>query len=306
MRQVISTMRDSTVAANVHQLCSNVSYASTASQRRSSSNVLTSRRGLSPALSSPTLLSSNQLAALVPLILLFAVVVYAQVRPSIKGKDKSMSIVVKWGRERLQFPLPPPDATLGQLRHEIAEYTHLPEKSFKLIHAGAVMKDDNAPISAYGIKPGSKIALIGTGDTLPPPPSRAARKEKEPRTEQGTVSQIRTELDKVRNTLRPDVESFLAALSPSSAAAQVGPSPTRTAAAPKPASAAASGSRAPADLEKEHLRLGELLLQTLLRLDAINAEGEWEEARRERKGAVKEVQSLLDRLDSGWRARARH
>ncbi|KAI9067247.1 hypothetical protein FKP32DRAFT_1644528 [Trametes sanguinea] len=218
-----------------------------------------------------------------------------------------MSIVVKWGRERLHFPLPPPGATLGQLRHEIAEYTHLPEHSFKLIHAGAVMKDDNAPISAYGIKPGSKLALIGTGESLPPPPSKAssARKEKEPRTEQGTVSQIRTELDKVRNTLRPDVESFLAALSPSSAAAQVGPSPTRTATAPKPASAAASGSRTPAEMEKEHLRLGELLLQSLLRLDAINAEGEWEEARRERKGAVKEVQSLLDRLDSGWRARAR-
>ena len=49
----------------------------------------------------------------------------------------------------------------------------------------------------------------------------------------------------------------------------------------------------------------ELLLQSLLRLDAITAEGEWENARKERKGAVKEVQALLDRLDGGWRARAR-
>ena len=48
-----------------------------------------------------------------------------------------------------------------------------------------------------------------------------------------------------------------------------------------------------------------MLLQSLLRLDAISAEGEWETARRERKGAVKEVQALLDRLDGGWRARAR-
>ena len=36
------------------------------------------------------------------------------------------------------------------------------------------------------------------------------------------------------------------------------------------------------------------------------AEGEWELARRERKGAVREVQALLDRLDGGWRARAKN
>lgn len=48
-------------------------------------------------------------------------------------------------RHRLHFPLPAPSTTLAQLRHEIAEYTQLPEQSFKLIHAGAVMKDDNAP-----------------------------------------------------------------------------------------------------------------------------------------------------------------
>ncbi|KAI0674947.1 hypothetical protein C8Q78DRAFT_1009753 [Trametes maxima] len=215
-----------------------------------------------------------------------------------------MSIVVKWGRERLHFALPPPSAKLGQLRHEIAEYTQLPEHSFKLIHAGAVMKDDSAPISAYGIKPGSKLALVGGGEPLPPAPSKPS-KEKAPRTEESTISQIRTELDKVRSSLRPDVDSFLVALAPTSSAAKVGPSPTVLAPPPKPASAASSGVCTPAALAQEHVRLGELLLQSLLRLDAISAEGEWEEARRERKGAVKEVQALLDRLDGGWRARAK-
>jgi len=33
------------------------------------------------------------------------------------------------------------------IRRAIAEYTHLPEHSFKIIHAGAVMWDDNAPSS---------------------------------------------------------------------------------------------------------------------------------------------------------------
>ncbi|KAJ2976374.1 hypothetical protein NUW54_g11576 [Trametes sanguinea] len=114
-------------------------------------NVLSFRRRISSALPSPTLFSPIYLA-LVPLILILARVLYAQARPLLKSrskKDKPMSIVVKWGRERLHFPLPPPGATLGQLRHEIAEYTHLPEHSFKLIHAGAVMKDDNAPSTSF-------------------------------------------------------------------------------------------------------------------------------------------------------------
>jgi hypothetical protein len=58
-------------------------------------------------------------------------------------------------------------------------------------------------------------------------------------------------------------------------------------------------------LEKERTRLAELLLQALLRLDAITSDGTWEKARAERKGAVKEVQAVLDRLDDGWNQRPR-
>ncbi|TBU29505.1 hypothetical protein BD311DRAFT_756272 [Dichomitus squalens] len=215
-----------------------------------------------------------------------------------------MSLVVKWGRERLHFSVPPPNTKLGDFRREIADYTQLPSGSFKLIHAGAVMKDDSAPISAYGIKPGSTIALVGGGEPIKPPSSKAssAQTHKAPRTEENTISQIRGELDKVRATLQPDVDAFLDALAPANAAAHVGPEPTVPALPTKPAYGAALGSL---DLGREHVRLGELLLQSLLRLDAITAEGEWEAARRERKGAVKEVQGLLDRLDGGWRARAR-
>lgn len=45
---------------------------------------------------------------------------------------------------RLHIPLPPPETKLGEVRKALADYTHLPLNSFKLIHAGAVMKDDNA------------------------------------------------------------------------------------------------------------------------------------------------------------------
>ena len=58
------------------------------------------------------------------------------------------------------------------------------------------------------------------------------------------------------------------------------------------------------DIEMEHTRLGELLLQSLLRLDVLVLDGAWTDARRERKGAVRQVQTHLDRLDGGWKNRS--
>lgn len=125
-------------------------------------------------------------------------------------------------------------------------------------------------------------------------------------------------MDKVRTKLQPDVDTFLESLDALKAKstatqqqqqAQGGKtsgakhkSQHKQQQQQKPAAVAAPPST---ELEQEHVRLGELLLQSLLRLDAIHSEGEWEQARKERKGAVKEVQALLDRLDGGWRARAK-
>lgn len=146
------------------------------------------------------------------------------------------------------------------------------------------------------------------------PSSATSSAKSTPRTEETTISQIRSEMDKIRTKLQPDVDTFLQSLNSPSASATT----TSTAQAPQSASGAKQQKRqqpAPkqqqrettpqTDLEQEHARLGELLLQSLLRLDAIHSEGEWEQARKERKGAVKEVQALLDRLDGGWRARAK-
>ena len=51
-----------------------------------------------------------------------------------------------------------------------------------------------------------------------------------------------------------------------------------------------------------HSRLAELLLQSLLRLDALTPPTEWEETRRARKAAVKHVQASLDSLDMAWKS----
>ncbi|KAJ7076342.1 BAG domain-containing protein [Mycena belliarum] len=168
---------------------------------------------------------------------------------------------LSWGKDRFTFELPAPTTPLGAIRQAVAQYTHLPLHAFKLIHKGAVMKDDNAPISAYHLRPSSTIAVVESG----PPPAHAQKPAAPVRSEQAVISTIQAELANVRAELSPAVDHLLA-----------------SAADPKP---------------KEHSRLSELLLQSLLRLDAITTDGEWETARKERKAAVKEVQALLDSLD---------
>ncbi|KAG5727783.1 hypothetical protein E4T56_gene14733 [Termitomyces sp. T112] len=169
-----------------------------------------------------------------------------------------MPVTVKWGKERIAFDLPAPDTPLYAVRRSLAEYTHLPPDAFKLVHAGAIMKDDNAPISAYHLAPNSTIALIGSTDPTTSPSERSV------------LSTIQSELNSVRSSLQSPLDVFLLA---------------------------------PTD-QKEHTRLGELLLQALLRLDGIAAEPSWEHARKERKEAVREVQNMLDRLDNAWAARS--
>lgn len=126
------------------------------------------------------------------------------------------------------------------------------------------------PVSSYGLKNKSSIVVVGGPEQVSTAPER--------KTEKHVITQIESELDKVRTGLLPSVDKLLDSLS--------------------------DRAITPGDsLDQEHARLGELLLQSLLRLDAIHAESEWEQARKDRKAGVREVQALLDRLDTGWKAR---
>ncbi|KAJ6587073.1 BAG domain-containing protein [Mycena vulgaris] len=178
-------------------------------------------------------------------------------------------VQLKWGQERFIFDLPAPTTPLSVIRASVAQYTHLPSDGFKLIHKGAVMKDDNAPISAYQLRPSSTIAVVEIGQppSQPQPPKPPPKqKPAAPVQQEAVISTIQAELAHVRAELSPAVDQLLA-------------------------------SHQHTPKTKEHIRLSELLLQSLLRLDSITTDGEWEAARKERKAAVKEVQALLDSLD---------
>ncbi|KAL0956411.1 hypothetical protein HGRIS_002559 [Hohenbuehelia grisea] len=165
-----------------------------------------------------------------------------------------MTLTIKFGRDKLALDLPDGDElSIAQLRQAIADKTHLPLNAFKLIHAGAVVKNDNAKLSTYRITQKSTLVLI---PSAPPP--------------QPTTASINTELERVRSQLQPSVDAFVQ-----------------------------STSKDP----KEHARLSELLLQSLLALDAIDIQKMSDDARLERKGAVNEVQGLLDQVDGAWRDR---
>ncbi|KAG7098725.1 hypothetical protein E1B28_000638 [Marasmius oreades] len=174
-----------------------------------------------------------------------------------------MPLTLTCGNDRRVLTNPPGyDEKLAALKQIVKDWTGCNE--FKMIHKGAVMKDDNAPLSAYHIKHNSTIAIIPKV-TVPTPATSSISKS-----EQNTVTRIVDELSSVRSTLVLDLQSFVN-------------HPT----------------------EKEHMRLSELLLQSLLRLDAVSPEPTWEAARRDRKNAVKEVQGYIDQLDDAWRSRPR-
>jgi hypothetical protein len=77
-----------------------------------------------------------------------------------------MAIVnVKWGREKHSYEFEGrilADIRLGELRKKCHDRTGVPLGGLTLIYGGATMKDDNAPLSCFGIKPSGQITMMGT------------------------------------------------------------------------------------------------------------------------------------------------
>ncbi|KIK67233.1 hypothetical protein GYMLUDRAFT_135904, partial [Collybiopsis luxurians FD-317 M1] len=185
-----------------------------------------------------------------------------------------MHLNIKWGKERTSYQVQDPSIPLSDLKIFVAEWTHLPLDSLKLIHSGAIMKDDNAPLSSYRLRPNTTIQVVGSAVPSSGGPT--------PKSETSITSQIHEQLASVRSNLVPSLETFLSSLSTAANPDTTLPVDSLTKFGP---------------LQKEQVRLSELFLQSLLNLDAITVDKEWEQARQERKAAVKEVQGYLDQLD---------
>ena len=153
-----------------------------------------------------------------------------------------------------------------------------------------MLKDTSLTLSAYGIKDGSVLVLVGKEGDVPTGPSTTGgstapvkKKNKQPETdtESVLVEWIRSLVSNLLNPLQPSIVTFLS---------QTDPNATNRPARPAPF----------ASLQKEHARLSELMLRGLLDLDGVEIPSGWTEARRERKEGVRSVQGMLTRVDDAW------
>jgi hypothetical protein len=154
-------------------------------------------------------------------------------------------------------------------------------------------------VKNYGIKAGSSLTLIGSAKAAPKPRDAAATKALLPRTQESQLASIKAELENVDKNITPGLQSFLSTFSPTPAEEDSNPNADSNTNSQQKVEHPVH--RSHDELKQEHTRLGELLLQSLLRLDAIIPDSEWEEARKARKAAVKQVQTDLDKLDATWR-----
>ncbi|GAA5924206.1 hypothetical protein JCM3775_005621 [Rhodotorula graminis] len=85
-----------------------------------------------------------------------------------RSRDDHGLVEVQWGREKIRVPLPPPSSPLSTLRASLYNLTGVPPSHQKLIYSGAVLKDDLAPLSAYGLtddEPASSSSAADDGDS---------------------------------------------------------------------------------------------------------------------------------------------
>ncbi|KAL9933783.1 hypothetical protein V8E36_007441 [Tilletia maclaganii] len=250
-------------------------------------------------------------------------------------------VEIIWGKQHLQIVLPravqPP--TLRNLKDELFAHTAVPLEQQKIIFQGLRLKDDRAPLSAFGIREGSKLTLIGAAGGANPdeaaaragsgaqgagpssiPPGRLAAEEAERArrareaddSEEGLLRRIEQTLKGVEEDLAPEVSQLEEAISTSRNESVPAPTPTTSAPAatqgptPTAASTAAPTSSASANSgkldTKQLTNLHRKLSEMLLRalLALDTIPVNSDTQRAARKNAVRRVQGLLDRVDQAW------
>jgi hypothetical protein len=201
-------------------------------------------------------------------------------------------IVREHADPRYNIPVPNPSTTpLSQLQATLSAQTSIPTTQLKIIHKGAVLKDNTLTLSSYGITDGTQLVMIGKEGEIPSAPEPrqqiVKKKNKQPETDTESVltDWIRSLVNSTLDPLGASIATFL--------------SYTRQ---PKEGEEVNRPKQIPKDdvLQREHARLSELLLRGLLDLDGVEIPSEWQTARKERKEGVRRVQGELNKVDEAW------
>ncbi|ORX58706.1 hypothetical protein DM01DRAFT_1333324 [Hesseltinella vesiculosa] len=131
------------------------------------------------------------------------------------------------------------------------------------------MKKDDAPLSQYGVRPGSKLRLMT---------SKPNEQEKRPTQESVTLDELHRIQQKLTNTLMPEIDEYQHQVQTYNTTA------TKT-------------EDAKQKLITRGLYFGEILMQILFDFDGVVCHAGFDQSRQLRKQGVKTSQDLLEKVD---------
>ncbi|KAF9930626.1 hypothetical protein FBU30_000252 [Linnemannia zychae] len=204
-------------------------------------------------------------------------------------------INIKWGREKKTFTFQDKptlaDIRLGELRRACHEWSKVPLGGLTLIYAGATMKDDNAPLSCFGIKPNGQITMMGTRPTKTDISTLTTHGDPE---EYALIVKIQNSLQSTLNLVAEHIPRYEQAVKSYLALHSTSP-PAVTQQQQQPSQQEPPVTRK--QLQDAHILLSENLMKSLLTFDGVVCRQDFEVARATRREAVKETQRLLDSVD---------
>ncbi|CAO3636111.1 unnamed protein product [Cunninghamella echinulata] len=190
-------------------------------------------------------------------------------------------IEIKWNGRTFYIELEKNDFdtwTVQDLKEKCHCITGLSSENIKLLAYGAVMKDKNAPLSHYSIKPGTKLRLIGTNKKhadkpLPPKPESG---------EQHTLDQLNRIQDKLHRTIIPEISDYESQVKKyNNNIMEEDESPQQK----------------KQKLIQKGLYFGEILMQLLFEYDGVVCAQGFDQSRQLRKDGVRISQELLEKVD---------
>ncbi|KAG0051728.1 hypothetical protein BGZ83_003346 [Gryganskiella cystojenkinii] len=195
-------------------------------------------------------------------------------------------INIKWGREKKTFEFQErtlADIRLGELRKGCHDWSRVPLGGLTLIYGGATMKDDNAPLSCFGIKPNAQITMMGTRPSKTDIRTLTTHGDPE---EYALIVKVQTSLQKTLDLVAEHLPKYEVAIDEY---IQSNPGPVKLSDPHLPPARKA--------LQDAHALLSENLMRSLLVFDGVVCKPDFEVARGTRREAVKETQRLLDVID---------
>ncbi|KAI8871143.1 hypothetical protein GQ42DRAFT_154711 [Ramicandelaber brevisporus] len=226
---------------------------------------------------------------------------------SSSGQSAQQPVELAWGRNRYRLPLSSEECstkTLNDLKDIYYNKTGVPRSQQKVLFSGAVMRDNKATLSSYGIGPGSKILMMGStrimsnddeSDGSKQASSSSATSPQPPK-----IPTVQSTIDKINDIMRPLHGDLAVSLYKYTEGVDAFES--------KYGSNRENGDYdIPArdseyqSLKEQQVYLSEMIMQILLKLDGVECPEGFEEARTARRAAVRECNRLSDSIEQRGR-----